>query len=117
MNKNIQRDIISMIFFINDDLWIEIKKYLFHRHLWNLPIYIRYNKVINNLPRCRISSKAESKVTSSEKYDKFIKIIEQFNWNDRNSINLISFIFFQKTQHKATEIYISDNYSTLNIIV
>ncbi len=75
----------------NEDLWIVIKEYVFHRHLWyiNLP----YLKVIRSVPL--ISNKSQYYplmfVQSHRRYsDKFIKSYNMLIWNN-NTIPLITY--------------------------
>ena len=55
--------------YVIDDIWLQIKEYLFHRHLWNkyskktkmlksLPLYTEYYK--SNTPMILVSPKTEN---------------------------------------------------------
>jgi len=75
----------------NEDLWIVIKEYVFHRHLWyiNLP----YLKVIRSVPLISNKSKYYPLmfVQSHRRYsDKFIKSYNMLIWNN-NTIPLITY--------------------------
>ena len=92
----------------NNDVWIEIKKYRFHRHLWGIPKYNRFNKVIKQLPKCGSSpsafnySKTPSVIVSTSSItDKFIKIYEYISWNT-HKISLITFVCIPKSEDTDT---------------
>jgi hypothetical protein len=92
----------------NSDVWIEIKKYRFHRHLWGIPKYNRFNKVIKQLPKCGSSpsvfnySKTPSVIVSTSSItDKFIKIYEYISWNT-HKISLITFVCIPKSEDTDT---------------
>ena len=67
----------------NSDVWIEIKKYKFHRHLWEIPKYKKFNKVLEKLPKCGTSPsvinycKTPSVIVSTSNLnDKYVKIYD-----------------------------------------
>jgi hypothetical protein len=73
-----------------DDLWIEIKKYVFNRHLWNIPIIETYNLVLNEMPKIRSCSFMKRYayapyISIMKKYNKsFYILTDSFSW--RNNI-------------------------------
>jgi hypothetical protein len=92
----------------NNDVWIEIKKYRFHRHLWEIPKYNRFNKVIKGLPKCGTSpaimnycKTQEVIVSPSNINDKYVKIYEYIPWN-RHKIAIITFVCIPKSEDTDT---------------
>lgn len=72
---------------LNDDVWIYIKEYMFHRHLWSSPEIRIFSKVIKQLP---VIGKSFSEfdygplvvVSSSEtSKETFVKVYDMFHWN------------------------------------
>tara|TARA_B100000902_G_scaffold2041_1_gene2605 strand:- start:3218 stop:3559 length:342 start_codon:yes stop_codon:yes gene_type:complete len=97
-----------MNFYFSDELWIEIKKYNFHIHLWNIPKIQKFNKVIKQLPKCGSSPsvinylKTPSVIVSTSYInDKFIKIYEYITWNS-HKISLITFVCIPKSENSDT---------------
>ena len=94
--------------YLNDDVWNEIKKYKFHRHLWNTINIQKFNKVIKQLPKCGSSpsvinySKTPSVIVSTSNItDKFIKIYEYITWKT-HKISLITFVCIPKSEDTDT---------------
>jgi len=92
---------------INEDLWIVIKEYLFHRHLWfiNYP----YLKVIKSIPQVLKSNYYPLLfVQSHSRYsDKFIKAYNVLIWNN-NTTKLITYSKLEIDEDIETELF--DNY-------
>lgn len=89
----------------SEDIWIELKTFLFHRNLWNIPKYKRLSVALRELPRYDYSYPSvfnyipQSTVCSSSKLDKFIKKYECFQWvalNKKNILHLVTFIYIPK---------------------
>jgi len=81
----------------SEDLWIFIKEFIFHRHLWylNLP----YLKVIRSLPLISYNSRFYplNFIQSHIRYsDKFIKSYNVLIWNN-TTISLISYSLINNT--------------------
>jgi len=92
----------------NSDVWIEIKKYKFHRHLWEIPKYKRFNKVLEKLPKCGTSPsvinycKTPSVIVSTSNLnDKYVKIYEYISWN-KQKIYLVTFVCIPKSEDTDT---------------
>lgn len=83
---------------LNDDVWIEIKKFLFHRHLWNVPLHQSFTRVITDLPKLNMPSREFSFfVTSSVDFDKYIKIHEHVTWCSRYVLRIVSYTCVPKS--------------------
>ena len=86
----------------NDDIWNEIKEFLFHRHLWNIPKHKLFRNVIKNLPKIGNCSPTvfnyvpKSVVHTSNERDKFVKMYEIINWNS-HLIKIVIYLFLPKS--------------------
>lgn len=84
------------------DLWIEIKMYMFHRHLWNVKKYEVFTKVLRSVPKYGtnptvINHTNSLIVASSKNVDKYVKIYECLSWQN-HIINLISHVLILKSK-------------------
>lgn len=91
-------------------LWIKIKKYLFHRNLWNIPKYIEYNKVIKQIPIILYHKDQPFIIISKSKFnDKFIKIYENIG-----NFKIISYVYLPKSINEESIYIEKDNSIYLN---
>lgn len=83
-----------------EDLWIIIKEFVFHRHLWyiNSP----FLKVIRSIPIVSVTPSHFYPVNFIQSYsrysDKFIKSYNVLNWNNYN-IPLITYYEIKKDEN------------------
>lgn len=66
---------------ICDDIWKEIKQFMFQRHLWDTPEHRNFNKVLRELPLINMSNYTPH--VAQKRVDKywFIKEVDLLWWN------------------------------------
>ena len=72
--------------YLCDDIWIEIKKFIFKQHLWNVPEIKSYNKVVSSLPLTNMSPFIINGPPLVFVSSRFVRITENLSWNFNNSI-------------------------------
>ena len=80
-----------------DELWNEIKKYMFQKYLWNEPENKKYLSVLRKLPRVGFDcgwSPLISKITKPNFV--IIRVFDIINWNGGSLVDL-SYVYVEDT--------------------
>ena len=84
---------MSRVIFLCEDVWLNIKQFIFPKHLWNVPENKMYNKVVSNLPLTNMSPYVINSPPLVFVSSRFVKITENLSWNKKIYSLLRTFMF------------------------
>jgi len=89
-----------------DDIWKEIKMFLFRKHLWNIREVMFFNRCLYDITNQNDYYKQPLiYISSLENYSRILKIYETIHWKTIGDLMIVTYIYLPNVQNAEEYIY------------